>query len=302
MTIKRLPAGVAATIFILIAECVFLARTPPMTGQPLFEPTADDAVVQAKLDLMPLAAGRVALVGDSSCFMGIDPRELPQPAVNLGTLSSLTMAGYAAMVRDVVQRLEPPKRVIVAVLPRALEVSAGQARDFQLVGRTFAATGWDTPLFRASVIDSAAWFGRKHQINTFPPEFGGSYRAFAAELSKNDGYRPETKSHIEIVDVRDEFRPTPFAVENLRQLTRDCTANGVPVILWWSPSPEPAQTGGYLDEVREWTEAFAASEPGLRVPRSTPPSWPVEWFATESHVNARGVARNTQELRFEIGR
>lgn len=296
MVRRRVPAGIAAAILIAIAECLFVARTPPMTGQPLFEPTADDAVVQAKLDLMPRAAGRVALVGDSSCFMGLDPRESGAPAVNLGTLSSLTMAGYAAMARDLVNRSEPPRVLVVAVMPRALEVTESQARDYQVLGRTLAGTGWTSPEFRAGVGDYAAWFGRKHQVNGFPPEFGGSYRAFATALAETGGYRPETKSRIEIPWVRDVFRPTPFAVESLQQLIRDCAARGVPVYLWWSPSPESAETAGYRTGVREWAEAFVAGKPGLRVPRASPPAWPVEWFATESHVNTRGVARNTREL------
>ena len=291
-----MPAGVAAALMIVVGECAFLATTPPMTGQPLLEPTADDAVIQAKLDLMPRAAGAVALVGDSSCFMGLDPRELGTPAVNLGTLSSLTMAGYAAMTAELLRRPEPPRAVVVAVLPRALEVNEMRARDYQALGRTLAATGWRSPHFPVGMSDHTGLFARKHQWNTFPPEFGGSYRAFAAKLAETGGYRAETKSRIEIPWVRDEFTPEPFAVDNFRRLVRDCHSRGVPLVLWWSPSPDAAETQRYRDGVRDWAEEFAASEPRLIVPQPSPPGWPARLFATESHVNQQGTFRNSHEL------
>ncbi|HEX4614051.1 MAG TPA: hypothetical protein VH092_38065, partial [Urbifossiella sp.] len=188
-------AGLAALAVVLATEAAFLAGTDPLTGLPVFQPTVDDATLTVKRRMLPLAAGAVVLTGDSSCTMGLRPDVLRDEAglsaVNLGTLSSFTLPGFADLTAEALDRPDPPRAVVVALLPRSFGVSEADARGFGLLGRYLVATGRRPATYRVTADDWRAWFMKKHRLNIFPPEFGGSYAAYEREAAAGGGFFPE---------------------------------------------------------------------------------------------------------------
>jgi len=137
----RIPtAGIAAIVLIAASEAVFLTRTEPLSGWPVFELTADDALYVAKRPLIERAAGRVVLVGDSSCMMDLIPGEIAShaatPVINLGTILNMSPAGFADVGAEAVDQQPPPRAVVLAVLPQVFEVTEAQTVEWDQFGRT----------------------------------------------------------------------------------------------------------------------------------------------------------------------
>src|SRR6478736_651987 len=126
--------ALAALCLIVLGEGVFLSLSEPLTGLPVLQPTADDATLVAKRRLLSSADAGIVLVGDSSCMMGLDPVVLTAgglPAtVNLGALLSFTVAGFADLGEEALARLPHVRVLVLAVLPRSLEVTEQRAREF----------------------------------------------------------------------------------------------------------------------------------------------------------------------------
>ena len=297
---KPIPtAGFVAVVLVLASEVVFLARTEPLTGWPLFELTADDAVLVGKEQLLDRSAGRVVLVGDSSCMMGLVPAEIRQevgPALNLGTMIDMTPAGFSVMAGEALEREPPPRMVVLAVLPHAFEATEARAAERDQLGRYLIAYHRTSPLYHPGAADVRSWFYRKHRVNVFPPEMGGSFSAFAAALSESDGYYPERSKYTGARTVRDDFTPTPFAREAVRLLVKSAKARGVPVVLWLNPSPVDAVTSEYASKVDAFLEQLRREEPDLRVPQTRTPVRGVGSFGTVTHLTPEAAKLQSQEL------
>lgn len=292
-------AALSAALLILVTELVFYARTQPLTGIPVFQPTADDATVTAKRDMLTEAAGKIVLLGDSSCMMGLNPHALGavprQDAINLGTLILVSMPGFADAVDELLAQSPPPVAIVVAVLPRCLEISEPQVRDFTLFGRYLVAYQKSVPEYPLTAVDFWNWHFRKHRVNRFPPELGGSFETFRSKLIANGGHLPEQGVYSgPSKEFRDTFRPTNYSELGLKRLIDSANRKSVPVILWWSPSPSDAVSTKYLDAARQFGDRISA-ETGIFVPRP-PPAWDPALFGTVTHVNLAGADRNSNEL------
>ena len=292
--------GFVAIVAIIILECAFLRFTEPLTGLPFLEPTADDAAVVAKRRLFDQAGGSVVLIGDSSCMMGLVPSviegESGLPAVNLGLLASYSMAGFAETVEELLERPRLPTAVVVAVLPRALEFTESDTRDFDLLGRSLVAYGRSSPAYAKKISDWRSWFHRKHMINRFPRGLGGSFAAYWRTLSASKGYLEETHVYAGGEPIRREFRASAFATESLRGLVRAAEAKKVPVFLWWSPSPVDAVDPAYLKDAHAAARALQRELPWLRIPQREPPAWEPSLFGSVTHVKKDGATRNSRQL------
>src|SRR5437762_378271 len=137
--LEKLPftrAAALAIALIAASETLFLATSEPLTGLPVFQPTVDDATLVLKRNLVPRSTGEIVIVGDSSCMMGLEPREFERaglgPAVNLGTLLNMTVPGFALLGKQALTTDPPPRAIVVALLPRSLETTEAQARKFGL--------------------------------------------------------------------------------------------------------------------------------------------------------------------------
>jgi len=297
----RLPvAAIVAACVLLAMEGAFLAVSEPMSGWPVFEPTADDATVIAKRQMMEHCRGAVALVGDSSCLMGMRPGVIAeatgQSVVNLGTLSSFTLAGYAMQVRELMAMPEPPRAVVLVVLPQAMSVTAQQAQAFGLPARYQIAHGHEAVGVPPGLTDWRDWWFRKHRVNQFPAAFGGSFATYRARLSATRGFIEERKLYEGARRRMTDFTVTPFARTALRDMARSTRQRGVPLYLWWSPKPEDAVTPGYADRVRDLTRTLAAADDGPRPLQQGMPLWPAPRFGSINHL--RPEAATEQSGRF----
>jgi len=297
-------AAVVSAVVLLAAEAVFLTTTEPMSGVPVLQPTADVGTVIAKRQMMAQCGGAVVLVGDSSCLMGLDPRVIAGGkdadtggrVVNLGTLSSLTLAGYAMQVRELMALPQPPRAVVLAVLPQAMEVTAQQAEAFGLAGRYRVAYGHEAVGFDSGWRDRGDWWFYKHRFNRFPAEFGGSFSAYRDRLTATHGFIEETKLYNGADARLTEFNVTPLARQSLEAMAQACAGRGVPLYLWWSPKPEDAVSEAYARQVQAFTAELAADGNGPIALQTTAPRWPVERFGSINHL--RPDAAVAQSLRF----
>lgn len=292
--------GFVAIAAIVVLECAFLRFTEPLTGLPFLEPTDDDATVVAKRRLFDQAGGAVVLIGDSSCMMGLAPSVIADEsglrAVNLGLLASYTMAGFAETAEALLDRPTPPKALVVAVLPRALEFTEEDARQFDLLGRALVAYGESSPAYAKMLGDWRSWFHRKHMINRFPRGLGGSFAAYWRTLSASKGYLEETHVYAGGEPIRRDFRASSFATRSLRRLVRAAESKKVPVYLWWSPSPVDAVAPAYLNAAHAAAQGLARELPWLRIPQNAPPAWEPALFGSVTHVKKDGATRNSRQL------
>lgn len=299
-------AAALAVAFVIVSEVAFLSVSEPLTGAPFLQPTADDATVSVKHGMLD-TAGKfdIIAVGDSSCLMGVKPdivRENTECEVlNLGTLSSLTMAGFCSMGKEALHREHRPKAVLVVVLPRAFEVTEAQARQFDQIGRYSIAYGQEVPGYDLSVEERASWFYRKHRLNRFPDEFGGSLGEFKKRLIDRRGYWAESGSYAGGAALRDEFKESTWAVNQLRSLIREAGNGRTHVLLWFSPVPTDCCSEQYAEDgfqalaVLESELSFSFSMLQDRIPR-----WPIERFATESHLKEEYATVNSMDLSYAL--
>lgn len=234
--------------------------------------------------------------------MGLRPDVLQYEAgvraVNLGTLSSFTLPGFADLTAEAVARPDPPRAVVVALLPRAFGVTEAQAREFGLLGRYSVATGHRVPAYPVGYEDWRAWFLKKHRFNIYPPEFGGSYAAYEREAVAGGGYFPERNVYRGTLPAAraDGFEPADYSVAGLRALFDACRAKGVPVRVWWSPYPGDAVTDRYAAAADRFAADVRAANPDVAFGRPTWPRWPVERFGSVTHPTPAAAADNTHEL------
>lgn len=298
----RLPrAAVVAVAIILASEAVFLATTEPLTGLPYLQPTGDDAIIAAKQKLIDQTAGGILLVGDSSCTMGLQPRlieaETGRRAVNLGAISTMTFAGFADLTARACALPRPPAQIVVAVLPQSFEVTGERAHEFGLVGRYLTAYGRRSPIFSPTIRERWDWLVRKHRVNIFPPQFGGSYARYEQDLLSTGGWYPERGRYaFKDGDLRERFQPSAFATQGLMELAAACGSHKVPLTFWWSPSPEDSATPGYAAEVKGFTDRLRTMLPHAAFPRETVPRWAASQFGSVTHVTPQAAEINTREL------
>jgi hypothetical protein len=294
--------ALAALCLIVLGEGVFLSLSEPLTGLPVLQPTADDATLVAKRRLLSSADAGIVLVGDSSCMMGLDPVVLTAgglPAtVNLGALLSFTVAGFADLGEEALARLPHARVLVLAVLPRSLEVTEQRAREFDLLGRYLTAYGRRSPSYSVGAADVWSWFVRKHRLTRFPPEFGGSFEEFAERIRASSGHLSEKGRYAgaRSNEVQREFRPSDLAGQALSRLARAAKQRGIPFVVWWSPSPEDAVTPAYLEAAHSFVTNMA-SAPDAPIDVSPPPAaWPAAEFGSITHVTQAGAERNSTEL------
>lgn len=291
------PVAWVTMALVVLLEAAFFAFTDPLTGMPLLAPTSDDATVVAKRAMIRRSDGAIVLIGDSSCMFGLVPEVIRDatgtPVLNLGTLLSFTLAGYAALAEEML-REHRPAGIVVAVHPRAFAPDGKEAEHFGQVGRYLLAYGGESgysPTFQ----DLSRWIFRKHQINSFPSEFGGSYASFVRRLDSTQGFFPEFHEYAPGKRREDPFSASRLARESLARLAEAAARKNVPVYFWWSPVPTDAVDSTHASAVAAFTKELR-SIPNLTVIPDSLPTWDPGLFATITHVNARGAAINSQNL------
>lgn len=281
----------------VLLEAAFFAFSDPLTGMPVLAPTSDDATVVAKRAMIRRSDGAIVLIGDSSCMFGLVPAVIRDatgtPVLNLGTLLSFTMAGYAALGEEMLMS-HSPVSIVVAVHPRAFAPDEEKAEYFGQVGRYLIAYGGESA-YSPTFQDLSRWIFRKHQLNSFPAEFGGSYAGFVRRLDSTQGYFPEFHEYEPGKRREDAFAASALARKSLARLAAAALRKNVPVYFWWSPVPQDAVDSSHTAAVAAFTRELKTI-PNLTVIQDSLPTWDPSLFATITHVNSRGAALNSQSL------
>ena len=299
MSSKKPWAAFLAIILIVVGEIVFMTKTESLTGMPFLQPSADDATVVVKRSLIPMSAGKVILVGDSSCMMGLNPVVMKKHslvAVNLGTLSSMTLEGFACLAEEALKETPVPKAIVLVVLPRSFEVTETQAREFNLLSRYLVAYGKTSNQITTTLRDHWSTFTRKHAFNLFPSEFNGSYSAFEQALHETNGHWPERKIYKGTKEPISTFEASDFARQALHRLSVAADVNKVPLYLWISPTPADSVTEVYANKVNTFLDELKETEPSLQQVHDRIPLWPPERFGTVTHLNPASAKIQSEEF------
>jgi hypothetical protein len=291
-------SAITACLIIISVEAWFWLSTDPLSGVPYFEPTVDVGTVMAKHEMLSEAGGKVLLVGDSSCMMGLIPETVSGErggSLNLGTLSSFTLAGVESIVSEAVLAEVPPSVVVIAVLPQTLDISVQQAEEFGLVGPYLAAYGQTSVSYTPSIADWHKLIFRKHQIGRFPEVFGGKYAVFREALRESGGYFKEP-GHYDGTDTpRDAVAMTDLSRVSVKAIAELCRQRQVPLVFWLSPVPRDSVTDNYLAATADIARELA-EEDAVLVPRSGSPVWDNSMFGSVTHLTRTGAEQNSAEL------
>jgi len=295
--LKKYPSSALIAILVIACiECPFLIMSENLTGLPTLQPTADDAVIVAKRALYNRATGRVAIIGDSSSFHGLNPAEMSNAKniefMNFGTLASLTLAGYSSMGVELLNLKSPPKAILLTVLPQTLTIDKERARSMEQVGRFLIA--YDIALkdvYDTSSKEYLDWIVEKHRFNIFPPEFGGSFHNFNETLRQNNGFMEEKKRQINTSATIQSLNPSSLSLASINFLVAAAKHKEVPVFIVLSPKPRSTISGSYLADSTKLLSELRKKYPTLIVPQSVAPVWGDAYFGTESHLNLDGAKR-----------
>ena len=299
----KLPyAAIIAFIAIGVIEAWFLQATEPLTGLPIFQPTADDAVVVAKRTLVGDVTGKVVIVGDSSAMHGLRPSVMENYShfqyLNLGTLASLTMYGYCDMAIEILRRGEGrPAAIVLSVLPQTIEIAEPKARSMGHLGRYLVAYGMgDGLIYPVSMSEMRNWFVKKHRFNIFPPELGRSYIEFRDKLAAEKGFWVEQKAHVNPSDISRNFVPSVLSIRSIDRLIKESKSHAVPLVFMVNPRPDTLVAGSYLDDVSNFLKQLRTSRPELSVLQDMYFVSGETDFGTETHLNETGANRHSRAI------
>ncbi len=290
------PTAIVTMLIILAGETWFWANTDSLSGVPFLEPTVDVATVVAKHEMLASSGGKIVLLGDSSCMMGLAPTEISEDScINLGTLSSFTLAGVEALVSEAIESQTPPRAVVIAMLPQTLAVSETQAAEFGLLGPYLMAYDRSSVLYSPGVNDWHKWIFRKHQLGRFPAEFGGKFSVFANSLRETKGYFEEPGHYDGVDEVRDTVALSDFSRRSLATIAETCRRRQIPLVFWPSPVPEDSVSPHYLADAKTIADEIAQDE-FIHLGRAASPAWSPELFGSVTHLTRRGAEKNSKEL------
>lgn len=297
----RLPVtfcAICTFLIILACEIRFWRCTDPLSGAPFFEPSADVGTVMAKHSMLAEAGGKVLLVGDSSCMMGLIPETVAggsDDCLNLGTLSSFTLAGVESIVAEAVQSETPPRAIVVAVLPQTLEVSEEQAEEFGLVGPYLLAYRQSSVSYSPTLNDWHKWVFRKHQFGKFPEQFGGKYADFRDLLEQSRGYFEEPGHYEGTETPRKSVKLSDFSRRSVASIADMCREHKIPFVVWLSPVPRDSVTDAYLNDSQQIAKDLSTAGL-LDLGRAGSPAWDPTLFGSVTHLTREGAERNSAEL------
>lgn len=122
---RTLPWGLVATVALLVvfeSALAFRGAPEPGLGGTFYGghevPSMEESVVQWQVAHAMASQDPVDLVviGDSSCLMGVRPKELEEvtgrTAINLGTVATLYSDGHADLLEEFIERRGVPKAVV----------------------------------------------------------------------------------------------------------------------------------------------------------------------------------------------
>jgi len=295
---RALPLPVLALLFVMMEWAHVLPRAF-QTGD------MDETVVSTKVELARQSSrdSQSVYIGDSTCLMNVDTRELG--GLNLGLLSYLTFDAYTEIIHVVSARTNPPPGQVVLIIhpstlrrahsePHFLNVLR-QERDGQRTSRT-----WLQSMFTLTGIPAARErvYARIFP-SPLPPRFVDAYghthnlrRALLASAGNLTGghARPDTA----IPRGRPEYRMPP-PLESHARAFRDALPTETRVFIALSPTREsdalsdtPARYAALNETLKKWLVPATVLE--------LPVTMPDDCFVDRYHLTAEARRTYTATL------
>lgn len=264
-------------------------------------------VHQAEASRKPQEA-QILLLGDSSCLMDVNARELGQhlgvPSLNLGLLSYLGLEHYAEMLRGYVAANPNRLRIVVLLMnPEALRRVGSE----EYYGRLLSSYWKGEDACRTATFEDrlVCWLG----VETFrsrilsralPSPIEGAFgRKYGFSDNLEAFMRRENGSVIDPVNERprgiSEYRLSP-TLKPVSQQFKMSLPPGVKLLVGITPVPESSAGQNYSElhasMLLEWGEWLQAD--GLL--QTLPATLPENSFARPTHLNESTMRIYTREL------
>lgn len=293
---------------------------------------AEFAIWQAKERLLAApcdgACPELVVLGDSCAVAGVDPRQLPMPALNLALGGGTAMEAYYVLARYVEEH-PPPKTVVLSLSPyhfqeslfwerltryhflRAAEQHEALAAlaDFPAPPLVNEATQaivlpslWDALLYRAwfpskysnSVIEARA-IGRRRENEVFVRDVVAQrgYKAFGARARNDESNGIEKRpDQFVVAGVLDHYMDRLLALAADREIAVRFYVMPYNEASWGIAEHERA---AYIAGYHAHLASLAERSPRFRVLNAL---WmlPADHFGDSSHVNPRGLAVVHEDL------
>jgi hypothetical protein len=250
----------------------------------------------------------VLLVGDSSCLMDVNARQLSNElgarTLNLGTLSFLDLAQYAALVRQYVAANPDRLRAVVLMMnPEALR-RVGAENYYAGVLNSFWA-GED--FCRTATLEDrlACWLGLelfrgRILSRTLPIPLGGAFgRRYGFSRDLERFMNRENGSVIDPVfeelhgPTEDRLSPT---LKLASQQFRAAVPRTAKLLVGITPIPSRSAGTNYAEANRDMLQQWAGWLQADGVLDKLPMTQPDERFARPAHLNERAVPVYTTEV------
>ena len=269
----------------------------------------DRTILTHKIDASQSRSdAEIVLMGDSSCLMDVDARQLSQelgkPVLNLGTLSYLGLESQAALLRELLRRNERRVKTVVLLMhPEALRlVSPGPYHtrflDSQIRGEDFFLPA--RPRDYVSHFLGFEIFRGRLLARIIPTPLGGPFGRRYGFSSDLERYLTEHRGSVIEPDHQKlngsaEYRLAP-QFQNASHAFRSAVPANIKLLVGITPVPEsfagrhyPQTRGQLLTQWQSWLRADA-------VLTNLPPTLPDHLFTKTTHLAEEGMRTYTSAL------
>lgn len=259
--------------------------------------------------------GEVAIFGSSVLFHGLDPGPANAGAhgrvrvVNLA-LNGMALPQQAQLVRERLSASKDTRAVVLELRQSSVSPSSWTVgpyfRHWAAVSQ-LAQSGfhyWNPALIVPFVSNRVLptfryregldnWLSTALRTRSFPADTHERNRAVASEMRVNAGFSAgifDRQVAPPSAVVERQWRPTWATRYWLQRLADDVAAADVRLVLLVTPTPEDRSSPTFDADVAATVAAMTAGRPTLTVDTFVPRGYPLDEFADDVHLNARGRA------------
>ncbi len=275
----------------------------------------DQTILSTKARLaLRKSPASILLLGDSSCLMDVEARDLAAqlgnlPTLNLGTLSYLDLETQSRLLAKALAAhpFQPPRTVVLLLHPEALRGSSPSPTHIAFLDAQLSTPGSRLAASQALNRLESALAGvtfRERIIQPFIPvplhgDWSTAYGCnlhLAQILLHRDG------------SLSDPTRPDPHAllgnaeyrlgngIEPASRAFRHAIPNGTRLAIGITPTPQSLASNKHSENIRRMLGTWSTWIGADRVLTNLPPVMPDSKFATHTHLNAEGAREFTARL------
>ncbi len=293
------PAALATVLLFALAAGWSLV-SPPIAGFSVEDTVTGGQYQRANT----IAKADVLIIGDSSCLMGADAKQLShllgKRVTSLCSMADVGAAGFAELYRRYTARHGAPTTVIVGANPAVLHYGGAHLQTLGYEAWVLHPHGFHS----LGRLRRTAYNKVLHPV--FPPALPGTY---GKDYGFPDLLLKELNSHQGSLREPNQYTP-PKAPQHHEFVLSDDVAQRVTVfgealraappqrlLVWITPVPEALAPGGHNASRDAVAQAYLGH---LNTPQAKllpmAPYLPDDLFANPSHLNARGQDHATRLL------